>query len=131
MNSRNLEQKALSPAIIEQLFQIPVFKSHIPEEFRRNRQLRAETTLDVNNYIVGSSGSTSFFFTVKTDEFVADGIVAGDRVLVDQDVKAEEGNIVVVEVDREYELERACDLLAANVWGVVTAVIRKLPTSKA
>jgi len=113
-----------------QYYQIPVFRSYNPREIGGPLPL-ADGTLDVNSYLVGRSGATSFFFGVKNNEFLPDGILAGDKLLVDISIEANQGDLIIASVGHAYQLMRVFDPKKATVWGVVTGVIRKLHTSRA
>lgn len=106
----------------------------------------AERSLDLNSYLVQHK-EASFFFRVTGDSMSGAGILDGDIVLVDRAVQAQHGHIVLAVLDGEYTLKRlfraagAVELHPDNpayspirladghelqVWGVVTAVVRKL-----
>lgn len=105
-----------------------------------------QASLDLNTYVVGNRAAT-FFFTVTGHSMKNAGIHDGDRVAVDRSISPRHGHIVVAVVNQEYTLKRLyrhqgiVELHADNpeyspilftdgeelmIWGVVTAVIRKL-----
>lgn len=104
-----------------------------------------EKGLDLNAYLVQHK-EASFFFEVVGDSMSGIGIIGGDIVLVDRSVTPVHGHIVLAVIDGEYTLKRlhlrpgVIELHPENaaytpirliegqelqVWGVVTAVIRK------
>lgn len=105
-----------------------------------------EQGLDLNTYLVKHKAA-SFFFNVAGDSMSAAGILDGDKVLVDRSVTPQHGHVVIAVIDAEYTLKRLhllgdrvelhpdnpayapIRLVEGNelqIWGVVTAVIRKL-----
>jgi DNA polymerase V len=104
------------------------------------------TQLDLNTYLVANKAS-SFYFTVEGESMLDAGIHSGDHVLVDRSITARTGDIVVAEIDGEHTIKtlyvgsKKIELRPANktfkpveikesnqlvIWGVVTAVIRKI-----
>lgn len=104
-----------------------------------------EKGLDLNAYLIQHK-EASFFFEVVGDSMSGIGIVGGDIVLVDRSVTPNHGHIVLAVIDSEYTLKRLhqrhgvielhpenaayapirlCEGQELQVWGVVTAVIRK------
>lgn len=102
--------------------------------------------LDLHDYLMSQKASC-FYFTVDGDSMAGAGILPGDHVLVDRSINPRDGHIVIAEVNKEHSIKtlRITDgifsLVPANpkykprtfrdgdelvVWGVVTAVIRKL-----
>lgn len=105
-----------------------------------------QASLDLNTYLVSNRAAT-FFFTVSGNSMKNAGIHDGDRVAVDRSILPRHGHIVVAVVNQEYTLKRLychqgiVELHADNpeyspilfadgeelmIWGVVSAVIRKL-----
>lgn len=105
-----------------------------------------ESSLDLNAFVVQNRAAT-FFFTVSGCSMANAGILDGDRVAVDRSITPRHGHIVVAVVNHEYTIKRlhmlggAVELHAEHeayppirfkdgeelcIWGVVTAVIRKL-----
>ena len=100
--------------------------------------------LDIFEYLLGIDG-TIFSLTVKGDSMVEEGIHNGDVVLVNKDLPAKDGNIVVANVDGEWTVKflehddmGKVVLIPANdeypkiypkesleIGGVVVSVIRK------
>ncbi|HTD02725.1 hypothetical protein [Undibacterium sp.] len=111
-------------------YQIPVLRSFNPREVGGPLPL-ADGTLDINSYVIGRSGITSFFFGVKSNEFLEDGILAGDKVLVDTAATPGQGDLIIASKGSAYQMMRLYDPAKVNVWGVVTGVVRKLRTSRA
>jgi DNA polymerase V len=105
-----------------------------------------EQGLDLNTYLVQHKAA-SFFFNVTGESMIGAAILDGDKVLVDRSVTPQHGHIVIAVIDSEYTLKRLhllngkvelhpdnpayapIRLVEGNelqIWGVVTAVIRKL-----
>lgn len=104
-----------------------------------------EKGLDLNTYLVLHK-EASFFFRVVGESMSGVGIMDGDIVLVDRSVNACHGHYVLAVIDGEYTLKRLHHLHGVielhpenpsfapirliegqelQVWGVVTAVVRK------
>lgn len=105
-----------------------------------------EKGLDLNTFLVQHK-EASFFFEVVGESMSGVGIMSGDIVLVDRSITASHGHYVLAMIDGEYTLKRlyrqhgVIELYPENpafapirlvegqelqVWGVVTAVVRKL-----
>lgn len=101
--------------------------------------------LDLNELVVKNPVST-FYLSVEGDSMVGAGITHGDIVAVDKSLQPKTGDIVVAAVDGDFTLKHLkrdgnkAWLVAANpdyppialheatsaeIWGVVTYVIRK------
>ncbi|MES2073879.1 MAG: hypothetical protein V4488_26230 [Pseudomonadota bacterium] len=126
----NIDTKPTALPHTGQHYQIPVFRSFNPREVGGPVPV-ADGTLDINSYVVGRAGMTSFVFGVKSNEFLQDGIMAGDKVLVDTAAKAAQGDLIVASRGNSYQLMRVFDPRKMEVWGVVTGVVRKLSSSRA
>lgn len=104
-----------------------------------------EKGLDLNAYLVQHK-EASFFFRVVGESVSGAGILDGDIVLVDRSVNPCHGHYVLAVVDGEYTLKRLHHLHGVielhpenpsfapirlvegqelQLWGVVTAVVRK------
>lgn len=105
-----------------------------------------EKGLDLNTFLIQHK-EASFFFEVIGESMSGVGIMSGDIVLVDRSVTASHGHYVLAMIDGQYTLKRlhrqhgVIELHPENpafapirlvegqelqVWGVVTAVVRKL-----
>jgi len=105
-----------------------------------------EKGLDLNTFLIHHK-EASYFFQVTGHSMSGAGIMDGDIVLVDRAVEPQHGHIILAVVDGEYTLKRlyrvgeCVELHPENsafsplrlvegqtleVWGVVTAVIRKM-----
>src|ERR1700693_5488684 len=124
----------------------PFFLQKIPAGFPSPATDYTEATLDLNDYLV-THKAASFFFRVVGLSMINAHIDDGDIVLVDRAVEAHHGHIVLAVVDSEYTIKRlynrsgVIELRPDNpsfapirfqdgsqleLWGLVTAVIRKL-----
>lgn len=147
LKSKTLSQLPVSPDPDSPLCRIPELSRSLPPDFSPLVSGYAETTLDLNNYVVPNKGS-SFFFDVQDDSWCSAGICDGDKLLVDRSVHAESGQMVIAIVESEYVLMRLhsshgmlvlksehpdVDTIICKkaddpqLWGVVTAVVRKFP----
>ncbi|AXE32788.1 error-prone repair protein UmuD [Chromobacterium phragmitis] len=105
-----------------------------------------DASLNLQDYLVADPLAT-FMVRVRGDSMRDDGILDGDLLVVDKGEPPRHGDIVVAVVDGEFTVKRLrrvngrCALLAANpdyppivpadgqelqVWGVVTACVRKI-----
>lgn len=121
---QNLNTQPLALAKTSHLYKIPVLGDYSVHAFARG-------TIDVNSFLVGRSGATSFVFSVTTNAFVHDGIIQGDQLLVDTDLNAANGDLIIAAIDQQYQLMRLSDEEKVDIWAVVTGVIRKLKTNVA
>jgi DNA polymerase V len=145
--SKTLNQFPVAPDPDSPLCRLPELSRNLPPDFSPLVSGYAETTLDLNNYVVPNKG-TSFFFDVQDDSWSSSGICEGDKLLVDRSLHAENGQMVVAILDNEYVLMRLysshgmlvlksqhpdVDSVICKkaddpqIWGVVTAVVRKFP----
>src|SRR5471030_1099793 len=104
-----------------------------------------EKGLDLNTYLVQHK-EASFFFRVVGESVSGAGILDGDIVLIDRSVNPCHGHYVLAVIDGEYTLKRLHHLNGVielhpenpafapirlvdgqelQLWGVVTAVVRK------
>lgn len=105
-----------------------------------------DTALDLNEYLINNRAS-SFYVRVAGDSMTGAGIMSGDILLVDRSIEPGNNRTVVAVIDNEMVVKRLrvtrdkISLVSENpryrpieitgemecfVWGVVTAVIRKL-----
>ncbi len=105
-----------------------------------------DRTLDLNEYLINNQAA-SFFIRVAGESMQGAGILPGDILLVDRSVEPAHNKIVVAVLDDEMVVKRLryrqgrgilvsenpefrpieiSDAMEAGIWGVVTAVIRKL-----
>lgn len=131
MHELSITQSPVSPALAGQYFQIPVYLGHIHDPEATIGKPSANSTLDVNSFFIGRAGATSYFFDVKVNSFQDDGIMVGDKVLVDTAIEGKQGDLIVARHEGDYTLMRVFDPEAFEVWGVVTGVLRKLSNSRA
>jgi len=131
---------------LAQVVALPFFLQKISAGFPSPATDYTEETLDLNELLVEHKAA-SFYFTVKGQSMIGAQIDDGDRVLVDRSIEARSGHIVVAVVNSEYTIKRlykkgdVTELRPENpeyppirlkegetleVWGVVSAVIRKL-----
>jgi len=105
-----------------------------------------DRSLDLNEYLI-KNRAASFFIRVAGESMRGAGILPGDILLVDRSVEPAHNRIVVAVLDREMLVKRLhfsrrrvylasenpefqpveiTEAMDACIWGVVTAVIRKL-----
>lgn len=89
-----------------------------------------ENKLDLNRFIARHPIST-YYLRMDNDRLCPEGINKGDILVVDRSLTPRERQLVVGETDREFKVLHFSPWQAAQaaemmVWGVVTAVIRKL-----
>ncbi len=139
-------EKPLPAALLCEIVALPIFLQTISAGFPSPATDYAQETLDLNELLVEHKAA-SFFFTVKGQSMIGAQIDDGDRVLVDRSIEPRSGHIVVAIVNSEYTIKRlykkgdVTELRPENpeyppirlkegetleVWGVVSAVIRKL-----
>ena len=73
--------------------------------------------------------AATFFVAVEGDGMAARRILDGDTLIVDRSRRPGRGSIVVAEIDGELTVRPFADLDGgdAQVWGVVSGVVRSLP----
>ncbi|MES2072334.1 MAG: S24 family peptidase [Pseudomonadota bacterium] len=144
---KTLNQMPVAPDAHSALCRIPELSRSLPPDFSPLVSGYAESTLDLNSYVVTNKGA-SFFFDVQDDSWSSSGICEGDKLLVDRSLHAENGQMVVAILESEYVLMRLysshgmlvlksehpdVDSVICKkaddpqIWGVVTAVVRKFP----
>ena len=111
----------------QNFYQIPVLGT---ANMQDQLQASAESCLDINRFLLGKAGPSSYVLRVKSNDHLQDGIMAGDRVLVDVQTEAGKGDLVITLESGGYRLQRLFNPAAATVWGVVTGVVRKLPSNR-
>jgi DNA polymerase V len=125
---------------------IPLCVHKVPAGFPSPASDYLEDGLTLDAYLVRHPAS-SFFFSVAGDCMTGAGIFDGDKVLIDRAIEPKHGHIVVAVLNNEFTLKRlyrrdgVLELRPENpayqpirlreaeelqVWGVVTAVVRKL-----
>jgi len=124
---------------------IPLFAQKIPAGFPSPASDYMEEGLDLNTHLVKNKAS-SFYVEVEGDSMINVGIYPGDKVLVDKSLEPKHGHIVVAVIHNEFTLKRLYrrrgvlelrpenpayqpirfkDAEELQIWGVVTAVVRK------
>lgn len=125
---------------------LPQILSPVPAGFPSPADDYLDTSLDLNEYLV-TNRAASFYVRVAGDSMTGAGIMSGDILLVDRSLEPVHNRIVVGVVDNEMVVKRLhltpsrVSLVPENplyrsiditremdcyIWGVVTAVIRKL-----
>jgi DNA polymerase V len=125
---------------------LPQMLSLVPAGFPSPADDYLDTSLDLNEHLV-TNRAASFYVRVAGDSMTGAGIMSGDILLVDRSLEPVHNRIVVGIVDNEMVVKRLCltssrvSLVSENplyrpiditrdmdcyIWGVVTAVIRKL-----
>jgi DNA polymerase V len=123
-----------------------VIRQRIPAGFPSPAAEYAESSLDLNDYLITHKAAT-FLFTVVGNSMAKAGILDGDKVVVDRSIAPRHGHIVIAMLNAEYTIKRLymrggiIELRPENsdyqpiqlsgedelqIWGVVTGSIRKL-----
>ncbi|HMM53694.1 MAG TPA: translesion error-prone DNA polymerase V autoproteolytic subunit [Candidatus Desulfobacillus sp.] len=124
----------------------PLLLSRVPAGFPSPADDYVEGSLDLNEHLVAHREAT-FFLRVQGHSMSGAGIADGDLLVVDRALEAGHGDIVVAVVDGELTVKRLwrrgarVRLVAENpayapielkdgqelaVWGVVTAIVRRV-----
>ncbi len=84
---------------------LPLFASRIPAGFPSPADDYVESRLDLNELLVQRREAT-YFLRVKGDSMLGAGIHPGDLIVVDRSIEAQDGNVVVAEVDGGLTVKR-------------------------
>lgn len=125
---------------------VPLHGRLIPAGFPSPADDYLEGEIDIGPFLIERPGST-FIMRVSGQSMTGAGILDGDYIVVDRDVKARSGHIVVAVCNGEMTLKRLhiiaqgravlraenpdfpvfeiCEENPAEVWGVVVATFRK------
>lgn len=123
---------------------VPLFDNTVSAGFPAFVDEHIEANLDLNKYLIQRPAS-SFMVRVSGNSMIDDGIFDGDILLVDRSVEVVDNKIVIAVIENELTVKRLkyqnnIPLLVPGnkdysiielkdeslIWGVVTAVIRKL-----
>lgn len=125
---------------------LPQVLSLVPAGFPSPADDYMDCSLDLNEHLINNKAS-SFYIRVAGDSMMGAGILCGDILLVDRSMDPVHNRIVVAVIDNDMVVKRLSirsnrmSLLSENqgyspinitrgmecyIWGVVTAVIRKL-----
>lgn len=125
---------------------LPLYSASVSAGFPSPADDFVDTNLDLNKYLVKSPAST-FFVRAAGDSMIGAGIHSGDILVVDRSLEPYNNAIVIVVLEGELSVKRLhysgknILLLPENtaykpidvteneefrVWGMVTAVIRKM-----
>jgi len=132
----------------------PLYLEQVPAGFPSPADDYVEDRLNLHELVEADSPSC-YFLRVRGESMTGDGILDGDRIVVDRAEEPKNGSIVVAAVDGELTLKRftrmevggreRVRLLAANpkydpielaegqelvVWGVVTFVFRDVRSKR-
>ena len=83
----------------------PLFLSHVEAGFPSPADDYIETTLDLNEELVGDSTAT-FFLQVSGTSMTQIGIHDGDTIIVDRSIEPTDGDVVVAALDGELTVKR-------------------------
>jgi len=140
-SSRIMSPRAESPEVL-----LPEVSALVPAGFPSPADDYLDRSLDLNEYLIHNQAA-SFFIRVAGESMQGAGILPGDILLVDRSVEPAHNKIVVAVLDDEMMVKRLryrqgrgilvpehpefspieiTDAMEARIWGVVTAVIRKL-----
>ena len=84
---------------------LPLFGCHIPAGFPSPADDYVEDRLDLNELLVQRQEAT-YFLRVQGDSMVGAGIHPGDLIVVDRSINAQDGQVVVAEVDGALTIKR-------------------------
>lgn len=84
---------------------LPLFACHIPAGFPSPADDYVEDRLDLNELLVQRQEAT-YFLRVQGDSMVGAGIHPGDLIVVDRSIDAQDGHVVVAEVDGALTVKR-------------------------
>ena len=84
---------------------LPLFASRIPAGFPSPADDYVEARLDLNELLVQRQEAT-YFLRVKGDSMQGAGIHSGDLIVVDRSIEAQDGYVVVAEVDGALTIKR-------------------------
>ncbi len=94
-------QPAQSPGRVR----LPLFASRVLAGFPSPADDYVESRLDLNELLIQRREAT-YFLRVKGDSMQGAGIHPGDLIVVDRSINAQDGNVVVAEVDGELTIKR-------------------------
>lgn len=84
---------------------LPLFASRVWAGFPSPADDYVESRLDLNELLVQRQEAT-YFLRVKGDSMQGAGIHPGDLIVVDRSLNAQDGSVVVAEVDGELTIKR-------------------------
>ncbi len=146
MSSNTSCQIPLVPAAEASELYLPELLNHIPAGFPSPADDYMENSLDLNEYLVNNKAA-SFFIRVAGDSMEGAGIMNGDILLVDRSLDPGHNRIVIAIIDGQMTVKRLyfknhrvflvsenprykpveiTEHMDCSIWGVVSAVIRKL-----
>jgi DNA polymerase V len=100
-----LHRDFLLPAATPARRPIPLFASRIPAGFPSPADDYVEARLDLNELLIQRQEAT-YFLRVKGDSMQGAGIHPGDLIVVDRSLEAQDGSVVVAEVDGALTIKR-------------------------
>jgi len=123
---------------------IPIFSSKVEAGFASPADDFIEEYLDLNNLLVKNNEAT-YFVRVSGKSMIDSGIFPDDILIVDRSVTANNGKIVIANVEGDVTVKRLCiehnkvilksenskhkDIVVTgelHIWGVVTSVIHQV-----
>jgi DNA polymerase V len=84
---------------------LPLFGCRVPAGFPSPADDYVEDRLDLNELLVQRQEAT-YFLRVQGDSMVGAGIHPGDLIVVDRSIDAQDGHVVVAEVDGSLTVKR-------------------------
>jgi DNA polymerase V len=125
---------------------LPLFGHRVTAGFPSPADDYVEDRLDLNELLVQRQEAT-YFLRVKGDSMVGAGIHPGDLIVVDRSIDAQDGHVVVAEVNGELTVKRLRQVAGVpelhpenpaypvirfqegedlRIWGVVTSAVHRV-----
>ncbi len=100
-----MHREFIQPARSPRRVLLPLFATRIPAGFPSPADDYVEARLDLNELLIQRQEAT-YFLRVKGDSMQGAGIHPGDLIVVDRSIEAQDGSVVVAEVDGALTIKR-------------------------
>lgn len=100
-----MDSPFIQPALSPRRVQLPLFAARVPAGFPSPADDYVESRLDLNELLIQRQEAT-YFLRVKGDSMQGAGIHPGDLIVVDRSIEAQDGHVVVAEVDGALTIKR-------------------------